>query len=482
MTAPSTPKPPRKKPKTAATAKPVVPRKEATLHPRNRHTGRYDFPALIKTTPELAKFVIINPYGKESIDFASPDAVRVFNRALLKSFYGIQHWDIPADYLCPPVPGRADYVHFLADLLASNNDGKVPRGSIVKVLDIGMGANCVYPLIGYMEYRWNFLGSEVDPIAVAAAKAIVQSNDLSKVIQLRQQTNPKQILLGLLEPGERFDLTMCNPPFHASMDEATKGSERKWRALGKADPKRKLPVLNFGGQSAELWCEGGEARFHAGVESVEFARDRDGTEKGRGVGKPSSGNVPRAETKPLRGLDVPDQERAADLAPALGSRLNPARSYKSQATKNRARIAPEHGFFCCVLLVNSVGQAFGHNQLDNFLGSDFDGSASRRVTASTGRTLGHFQFANAWQSDFAAVFQLIGNNLAQLVQQGAHGSFRCVYCFSQVSDQLVFSNSHCGVPSLSNSYGLQSAVSAVEPDRHGLAPPAITTEIGVIDA
>ncbi len=74
-------------------------------------------------------------------------------------------------------------------------------------------------------------------------------------------------------------------------------------------------------------------------------------------------------------------------------------------------------FFCCVLLVNSVGQAFGHNQLDNFLGSDFDGSASRRVTASTGRTLGHFQLANTWQSDFAAVFQLISNNLAQLVQQ-----------------------------------------------------------------
>ncbi|KTC34146.1 23S rRNA methyltransferase, partial [Pseudomonas sp. ABAC21] len=206
-------------------------------------------------------------------DFASPDAVRVFNRALLKSFYGIQHWDIPADYLCPPVPGRADYVHFLADLLASGNDGKIPRGSIVKVLDIGMGANCVYPLIGYMEYRWNFLGSEVDPTAVAAAKAIVQSNDLSKVIQLRLQPNPKHILLGLLEPGERFDLTLCNPPFHASMDEATKGSERKWRALGKADPKRKLPVLNFGGQSAELWCEGGEARFVTQLiaESAHFA-------------------------------------------------------------------------------------------------------------------------------------------------------------------------------------------------------------------
>ena len=122
MTAPRTPKPARKKPESASAAKAAAPREKASLHPRNRHQGRYDFPTLIKSAPELKKFVIINPYGKESIDFASPEAVRVFNRALLKSFYGIAHWDIPADYLCPPVPGRADYVHFLADLLASGND------------------------------------------------------------------------------------------------------------------------------------------------------------------------------------------------------------------------------------------------------------------------------------------------------------------------------------------------------------------------
>jgi 23S rRNA (adenine1618-N6)-methyltransferase len=261
MTAPRPPKPARQKPEPTKAAKAAEPREKASLHPRNRHQGRYDFPALIKTTPELKQFVITNPYGKESIDFASPDAVRVFNRALLKSFYGIAHWDIPADYLCPPVPGRADYVHFLADLLASGNDGVIPRGAAVKVLDVGMGANCVYPLIGHSDYRWQFLGSEIDATAIAAAKAIIQSNGLNKAIQIRQQSNPKQILLGLLENAERFDLTMCNPPFHSSLEEATRGSTRKWRALGKADPKRKLPVLNFGGQAAELWCEGGEARF-----------------------------------------------------------------------------------------------------------------------------------------------------------------------------------------------------------------------------
>lgn len=261
MTAPRTPKPARKKPAPANPAKTVAPREKASLHPRNRHQGRYDFPALIKSTPELAKFVIINPYGKESIDFANPNAVRVFNRALLKAFYGIAHWDIPADYLCPPVPGRADYVHFLADLLANGNDGVIPRGAAVKVLDVGTGANCVYPLIGHSDYRWQFLGSDIDSIAIASAKTIIAANGLNKAIQVRQQADRKHILQGLLEQDERFDLTLCNPPFHASLEEATRGSSRKWRALGKADPKRKLPVLNFGGQAAELWCEGGEARF-----------------------------------------------------------------------------------------------------------------------------------------------------------------------------------------------------------------------------
>ncbi|UVM56955.1 23S rRNA (adenine(1618)-N(6))-methyltransferase RlmF [Pseudomonas sp. B21-012] len=232
-----------------------------TLHPRNRHQGRYDFPQLIKSSPQLGQYMITNPHGKPSIDFANPDAVRVFNRALLKAQYGIQHWDIPADYLCPPIPGRADYVHVLADLLADENGGEIPRGAQVQALDIGVGANCIYPLLGNSDYRWRFLGSDIDATALAAAGAIVQANGLGKAISLRQQGNCKHILLGLLKSDERFDLTLCNPPFHASREEATRGSQRKWRALGKADPKRKLPVLNFGGQNNELWCEGGEIRF-----------------------------------------------------------------------------------------------------------------------------------------------------------------------------------------------------------------------------
>ncbi|MEO4047658.1 23S rRNA (adenine(1618)-N(6))-methyltransferase RlmF [Pseudomonas sp. CAU 1711] len=233
------------------------------LHPRNRHQGRYDFPRLIAASPELSRFVILNPYGKQSIDFADPEAVRVFNRALLRQLYGIHHWDIPPGYLCPPIPGRADYLHGLADLLAESNAGVIPRGAGVRVLDIGTGANCIYPLLGHSDYGWRFLGSDIDPLALQSAAAIVRANGLTQAIELRRQRDCEHIFQGLLGAEERFALSLCNPPFHASAAEAASGSTRKWKNLGKLDPRRKLPQLNFGGQSNELWCAGGEAAFLA---------------------------------------------------------------------------------------------------------------------------------------------------------------------------------------------------------------------------
>lgn len=253
--------PPKRPRKPAPPAVKTAPAK-GELHPRNRHQGRYDFPALIAVSPELGRFVISNPYGKPSIDFADPAAVRVFNRALLAQYYGIERWDIPEGYLCPPIPGRADYLHNLADLLASENAGQIPRGAAIRALDIGVGANCIYPLIGHCEYAWHFTGVDIAPAALASARAIVAANpQLAGAIELRQQADAEHVFQGLLQAGECFDLTLCNPPFHASADDATRGSTRKWRNLGKLDPKRKLPLLNFGGQAAELWCPGGEAAF-----------------------------------------------------------------------------------------------------------------------------------------------------------------------------------------------------------------------------
>ena len=245
------------KPAAKGAAAPAV---KINLHPRNPHRERYDFDSLIAVSPELAAFVSLNAYGDASIDFANPLAVRALNRALLLSEYGIRDWDIPAQYLCPPIPGRADYLHYLADLLAEDNGGDVPRGSAVKVLDIGTGANCVYPLIGQRAYGWQFTATDIDPAALANAQAILDANaGLSDAITLRLQTSRQAIFKGVVQADERFDITLCNPPFHASLAEASAGSLRKWKNLDKQAASK--PVLNFGGQGAELWCTGGEEAF-----------------------------------------------------------------------------------------------------------------------------------------------------------------------------------------------------------------------------
>jgi 23S rRNA (adenine1618-N6)-methyltransferase len=234
------------------------PTEKAKLHRRNQHRERYDFKLLTEACPSLAPFVFTNQFGSETVNFAEPEAVKALNQALLLCYYDIGFWDIPPGYLCPPIPGRADYIHHISDLMCGSNYGNMPSGPSVVCLDIGVGANCVYPIIGRKEYGWRFIGSEIDPVAQASAEAIVAQNDLLREhVQIRLQPNPKDVFYGVVQPEECIDLSICNPPFHASMADAEAGTLRKWSNLKGPD----LPVLNFSGQSNELWCEGGESEF-----------------------------------------------------------------------------------------------------------------------------------------------------------------------------------------------------------------------------
>jgi 23S rRNA (adenine1618-N6)-methyltransferase len=231
------------------------------LHPRNRFRDGYNFARLIACAPDLAAYVGPNAWGDTSIDYSNPDAVKALNRALLKSAYGLTTWDVPPGFLCPPIPGRSDYLHHLADLLAWDAGPDADRpGRIVRVLDVGTGANCIYPLIGASEYGWSFVGTEIDADALRWATHLVAANPtVSALIECRRQASPLECFSGVVQPGETFDLTMCNPPFHASAEEAAEGSRRKRRHLvGKTQPST---ALNFGGRAGELWCAGGELGF-----------------------------------------------------------------------------------------------------------------------------------------------------------------------------------------------------------------------------
>lgn len=231
------------------------------LHSRNRHLAPYNFEKLTAIYPVLRQYIIPNhKTGEPTINFSDRNAVKALNKALLKTYYDIDYWELPADNLCPPIPGRADYIHYVADLLGSTQDGVIPRGKEVKILDVGVGANCIYPIVGNYEYEWNFVGAELDFMSHKNASEIVRKNArLRNKVDIRLQYNPSNIFTNIIKQGEKFDVSICNPPFFSSNKEVMEQTMRKLRNLGnKSDQK---PVQNFGGNNSELWCRGGERMF-----------------------------------------------------------------------------------------------------------------------------------------------------------------------------------------------------------------------------
>jgi len=223
------------------------------LHQRNLHKSGYNFSELIDVYPELKEFVFVNKYGTETIDFANPDAVKKMNRALLFKHYNIKYWDFPDDNLCPPIPGRVDYVHHLADLLKSSEINENAT-----VIDVGVGANCIYPLLGNSVYNWKFLGTDTDKKSLDRAEKILKKNNLTEVITLKQQKDATQIFKGVLSEDDKFSATMCNPPFYKSQEEAMQANARKLEGLGNRED---VQSRNFSGKQQELWYKGGEKAF-----------------------------------------------------------------------------------------------------------------------------------------------------------------------------------------------------------------------------
>jgi 23S rRNA (adenine1618-N6)-methyltransferase len=233
---------------------------KSNLHPRNLHRFGYDFEKLIQTNPDLKQYVFVNEFDTQTIDFSNPEAVKSLNKSILMHDYDIQNWDLPKDYLCPPIPGRVDYIHYLADLLATTNNTIIPEGENVIGLDIGIGSNCIYPILGNSIYDWSFVGTDIDENAIQNCKKIIEQNlKLIDAISLQLQVESRFIFKNIILPEDKFAFTICNPPFHNSQAEATKSSIRKVNNL--ENTRTKSPVLNFGGQNAELWCDGGEIGF-----------------------------------------------------------------------------------------------------------------------------------------------------------------------------------------------------------------------------
>ena len=244
------------------------------LHPRNKNRKRYNLDALKISTPKLGDYIRTNKFGVESVDFSKPLAVKLLNKALLNHYYGIKYWEFPDQNLCPPIPGRADYIHHSGDLLGDDILGKIPIDEKITCLDVGLGASCIYPIIGVTEYKWKFIGSDIDPKSIVSAQQIVKANaSIKGKIECRLQKKSKDIFQGILGKEDKIELSICNPPFHSSIEEAEKGSRRKIKNL--SGKKVKTPELNFAGISNELICDGGEYKFIQNMirESKKFSKN-----------------------------------------------------------------------------------------------------------------------------------------------------------------------------------------------------------------
>ena len=246
---------------------------ENKLHDNSRHNNPYDFDKLSTANKNLKDFITKNKNGQDSIDFGNQIAVRELNKAILMAHYDIKYWDFPDEALCPAVPGRAEYLHHIADLLSKDTHrNQAPKGDKVSILDIGTGATLIYPLIGHQQYGWSFVGSEINPTSYVSAQKIITENKFTEnQIKVIKQEDTAHIFRNVIDDKLLFDAVVCNPPFHRSKAEAEEHTKRKWLNLGHTKSKR---YLNFGGQSSELWYPGGERSFIQGMvrESSDFKK------------------------------------------------------------------------------------------------------------------------------------------------------------------------------------------------------------------
>ncbi len=221
------------------------------MHPKNPHKNGYQIDKLIRSVPELKRFIKTGKNGRETIDFSSPSAVRCLNEALMTSVHGVKHWTVPVHNLTPPVPGRLDYLLTISDALQLQN---LPD---VSLLDIGTGASGIYAFLAATHLGWNCTGSDIDKQSIQHATSILRKNPtLSSDVSFIVQPDKSSFFKNIIQHDKRYTLSVCNPPFYRSAKEAAAVNKSKNQKLGLDRQSR-----NFAGTDAELWCPGGERRF-----------------------------------------------------------------------------------------------------------------------------------------------------------------------------------------------------------------------------
>ncbi|KAH8739310.1 YbiN-like RNA methylase [Cryptosporidium ryanae] len=223
------------------------------FHHRNIHVLD-NFLLLSFGYPELIDCIKINN-GKVHINYDNPRAIYKISKVLLHYRYKIT-WKIPRGFLVPTIPSRVNYVHYIADLLTpehifNTEETKglfsktclphktgikhetefcsvktylIPTGRQIFGLDIGVGANCIFPILCNSIYSWSMVGTDISTESLFISNSIIEINNLSDSIKLIHQKNVDQILVGILDhpkiSNTYFAFSICNPPFYSSNEDS----------------------------------------------------------------------------------------------------------------------------------------------------------------------------------------------------------------------------------------------------------------------
>ncbi|VDN97245.1 unnamed protein product [Rodentolepis nana] len=168
------------------------------MHSRNPYkTKKPSFRTLAQKYPFFSEAFSECEDGKSHSHFKQPRFLAALARALLMEDFGLDV-EVPLDRLIPTIPLRLNYVLWVEDILAALS----PCCSPPKVLDIGTGSCCIYPIIGAKKNGWHFFASEIIRVHDDTAPPLQQVFD---------NILPSQIII---------DVVIANPPFFENVVDA----------------------------------------------------------------------------------------------------------------------------------------------------------------------------------------------------------------------------------------------------------------------
>jgi 23S rRNA A1618 N6-methylase RlmF len=224
----------------------------ARMHPRNPYSSPINIALLARQFPDLCDHVISrSSNGHVVYDWHAPGATYAVTRALLKRDFDLE-WQQPLQHLCPPVPGRMNYLLWVQDLALQ--DGAAAAADVC-VADIGTGASAIFPLMGARRFGWSFVALDSNEDALSHARANVERNGLQQLIAVQHVAGDSSII-DAINAHPNITHTMCNPPFFSA------SSSSAWR--------QRAPAARAGGRGAmsacaavepELFTQGGEVAF-----------------------------------------------------------------------------------------------------------------------------------------------------------------------------------------------------------------------------